>query len=122
MLEFIDSIDGNTDLPINLFGNKGYGGQGGFIINCETFVKGWNKLRPILNDRWDEIREQTHLIGWVDVLPQLAIMAVNGSVVWNKQLVQTWFDQRPDLYPGHSNWKDYEIVDFLKDDEIIKSL
>ena len=49
-------------------------------------------------------------------------MAVNGSVVWNKQLVQTWFNERPDLYPGHSNWRDYEIVDFLKDDEIIKSL
>ncbi len=122
LLEFIESIDGNTDIPVNLFGNKGYGGQGGFIINCETFVKGWDKLKPILEERWDELREQTHLIGWVDVLPQLAVMAVNGSVVWNKQLVQTWFNERPDLYPGHSNWRDYEIVDFLKDDEIIKSL
>ena len=50
--------------------------QGGFIINCETFVKGWDKLKPILDERWDEIREQTHLIGWVDVLPQLTVMNV----------------------------------------------
>ena len=49
-------------------------------------------------------------------------MASNGSVVWNRELVQTWFHEKPELYPGKGHWRDYEIVDFLKDDEIINNL
>jgi len=122
LCNFIDEIGGDSDIPRNLFGRRGYGAMGGFIINCETFIKGWDKLKPILDERWDEIREQTHLIGWVDVLPQLAVMSVKGKVIMNTQHVQTWYKERPDLYPAHSTWEDYEIVDFLKDEHIIKNL
>jgi hypothetical protein len=37
-------------------------------------------------------------------------------------MVQTWYGERPDLYPNYTHWKNYEIVDYLKDIEEIKKL
>ena len=122
LLEFIDSIGGDSNIPTNIFGNKGYGALGGFIINVEQFIKGWEYIKPILDKRWDELREKTHLIGWVDVLPQLTIMSVGGKVVMNKKLIQTWYHERKDLYPTYTHWKDYEIADFVKNIEDIRSI
>lgn len=122
ILKFIENIGGSSDIPTNIFGNKGYGAMGGFIINTDQFVKGWDYLRPILDEKWDEILTHTHLIGWVDVLPQLTIMAIGGKVVMNRQLIQTWYHERKDLYPTYTHWKDYEIADFVKNIEDIRSI
>jgi hypothetical protein len=122
LLNFINKIGGNTNIPVNIFGNKGYGAGGGFIIHCDNFVKSWESFRIILDSYWEELVNETHLIGWVDVLPQITMMAGGYDVVMNKNLVQIWFGDRKDLYPNFGNWKDYEIVDFIKDMQIIKNL
>ena len=122
ILNFLDKIGGNTNIPLNIFGRKGYGACGGFIIDCEKFVESWSSFRDVLDYYWDDLVKQSHLIGWVDVLPQITIMAMGHNVVINNQLIQTWYGDRPDLFPGFTNWKDYEIADFVKDVEIIKQL
>ena len=68
------------------------------------------------------IASQNKLIGWSDCLAQLIIMAGGYEVVMNEQMVQTWYHERTDLYPTYTHWKDYEIVDYLKDIEEIKKL
>lgn len=122
LLKFVEVHGGDTDIPLNIFGKKGYGGCGGFIINTEQFVEGWDKFKPILERDWELIRMNTHLIGWVDVISQLNFMVSGFKVVMNKQLIQTWYGERPDLFPTFTHWKDYEIIDFLKDKETILSL
>ena len=37
-------------------------------------------------------------------------------------MVQTWYHERPDLYPNYTDWRDYEIADYVKDIEIIKDV
>ena len=123
LLDMVHQLGGNTDIPLNRFGRKGYGAMGGFIINCEQFVESWDKFRPILDLNFDYLKDNhTHLIGWVDVLPQITIMVGGYDVVMNKQQIQTWYPDRPDLYPGFTHWKDYEIADFVKNIEDIRTL
>ena len=123
LLDVVNQLDGNVDIPLNKFGNKAYGAGGGFIINCEQFVESWNKFRPILELNYDMIKDEySHLIGWVDVLPQLTIMIGGYRVIQNPQMVQTWYHERPDLYPTYTHWKNYEIADFVKDIEEIRKL
>jgi hypothetical protein len=122
LIEFINQIGGNTNIPKNIFGNKGYGGGGGFIVDCEKFVKSWDYFKPILDVNYDNIRAYSKLIGWCDCISQLVLMAGGYDVVMNKPLVATWYWQRPDLFPGFTDWEDYEIVDFLKDSDDIKRL
>jgi hypothetical protein len=121
-LYIIEQVGGNTNVPLNISGNKGYGASGGFIIDCQKWIKSWEKFRPILELNYNMIASHDKLIGWPDSLGQFVIMAGGFDVVQNKQMVQTWYHERPDLYPNYTNWKDYEIVDYLKDKEIIKSL
>ena len=122
LLNIIEQVGGNTDIPLNMFGQKGYGGGGGFIIDCKKWIVSWEKFRPILELNYDMNKNQNKLIGWADCLSQLVIMAGGYSVVQNPQMVQTWYHERPDLYPNYTDWRDYEIVDYLKDIEIIKKL
>jgi hypothetical protein len=68
------------------------------------------------------IASQHKLIGWSDCLAQLVIMAGGYEVLQNPNHVQTWYHERPDLYPNYTDWRDYEIADYIKDIEIIKSL
>jgi hypothetical protein len=122
LLDVIKQIGGNTNIPTNLFGNKGYGAGGGFIIDCKKWITSWEKFRPVLELNYDMIAKQNKLIGWSDCLAQLVIMAGGYEVLQNPQMVQTWYHERPDLYPNYTDWKDYEIADYVKDIEIIKSL
>lgn len=121
LLDVIRQIDGNVDIPLNIFGNKGYGAGGGFIVDCKKWIKSWEKFRPILELNYDTIVSYSKLIGWSDCLAQLVIMAGGYNVVQNPQLVQTWFEDS-ELYTSCKNWRDAEIVDYLKDLEIIKNI
>jgi hypothetical protein len=115
-------VGGNTNVPLNIFGNKGYGASGGFIIDCQKWIWSWEKFRRILELNYDTIAPIDKLIGWPDSLAQFVIMAGGYDVVQNQQMVQAWYNERPDLYPTYTNWKDYEIVDYLKDIEEIRKL
>ena len=122
LLDVIEQVGGNTNIPLNKFGRKGYGAGGGFIINREAWIKSWKKFKPILDLNYDEIAKSSKLIGWSDCLAQLVIMVGGYSVVQNPQFVQTWYHQRPDLYSDFTHWRDYEIVDYIKDIETIRNL
>jgi hypothetical protein len=91
-------------------------------VDCEKWTKSWEKFRPVLELNYDKIASQNKLIGWSDCLAQLVIMAGGYEVVQNSQMVQTWYHERPDLYPNYTDWRDCEIADYVKDIEIIKSL
>jgi hypothetical protein len=122
ILHIIQQVGGNTDIPLNIFGNKGYGASGGCIIDCQKWIISWEKFRHILELNYDMIASYDKLIGWPDSLGQFVIMAGGYDVVQNKEMVQAWYHERPDLYPNYTNWKNHEIVDYLKDIEEIKKL
>lgn len=122
LIDLVNQINGNVNIPINIFGNKGYGAGGGFIIDCKKWIDSWEYFRPILDLNFDMIAKYSKLIGWSDCLAQIVIMAGGYEVVQNKQNVQTWYHERTDLYPTYTHWSDYEIVDYLKDIEEIKKL
>lgn len=120
-LDMVEQVGGNTNIPIGKWG-KGYGAGGGFIVNRENWIDSWSYFKPILELNYDMLAAQNKLIGWSDCIAQLVIMCGGYDVVMNKQMVQTWYHERPDLYPTYTHWKDYEIVDYLKDIEQIKQL
>jgi hypothetical protein len=121
LLDMVEQVGGNTNIPIGKWG-KGYGAGGGFIIDCQKWIASWEYFKPILELNYETLANQNKLIGWSDCLAQLVIMCGGFEVVMNKQMVQTWYHERPDLYPNYTHWKDYEIVDYLKDIEEIKKL
>lgn len=120
--DIVKKLNGNADIPLNIFGKKGYGAGGGFIIDCQKWITSWEKFRPVLETNYNRIAIISKLIGWSDCLAQLVIMVGGFEVLQNPNHVQTWYDERPDLYPNYTNWRDYEIADYIKDIEIIKSL
>ena len=122
LLDVVEQIGGNTNIPTNKFGRKGYGAAGGFIIDRKKYIESWKKFRPILELNYDEIVKESKLIGWSDCLAQLILMAGGYTVVPNPQYIQTWYSERPDLYPNFTKWEDYEIVDYIKDIDVIKNL
>lgn len=122
LLDMISQVNGNTDIPLNIFGHKGYGAGGGFIVDCEKWIKSWDYFGPILELNYDMIKQYSKLIGWSDCIAQLVIMAGGYTVLQNPKYGQTWFDERPDLYPNFTHWRDCEVVDYLKDMEEIRKL
>lgn len=120
LIDVVDQLEGNTNIPLNKFGVKGYGAGGGFIINRQKWIESFEKFIPILDLNFDRIKEKTHLVGWSDCIAQILIMVGGGEVLQNPQMVQTWYHERPDLYPTYTHWKDYEIVDYIKDYTIIE--
>jgi hypothetical protein len=121
LLNMVEQVGGNTDIPLGRWG-KGYGAGGGFIIDCQKWIKSWEYFKPILELNYEMLVSQHKLIGWSDCVAQLVIMCGGFEVVMNKKMVQTWYHERPDLYPNYTHWTDYEIVDYLKDIEQIKKL
>jgi len=122
LMDIVNQLGGNTDIPLNIFGRKGYGAGGGFIIDCDKWCKSWEKFRPVLELNYDMISSYEKLIGWSDCLAQLTIMVGGYEVLQNPNHVQAWYHERPDLYPNYTHWRDYEIADYVKDIEIIKGL
>jgi hypothetical protein len=121
LLDMVEQVGGNTNIPIGKWG-KGYGAGGGFIIDCQKWIKSWEYFKPILELNYEMLANQHKLIGWSDCVAQLVIMCGGFEVIMNKEMVQTWYGERPDLYPTYTHWKNYEIVDYLKDIEEIKKL
>lgn len=121
LLDVIKQVGGNTDIPLAKWG-KGYGASGAFIIDREKWIESWEYFKPILELNYEMIESYSHLIGWPDCLAQLVVMAGNHKVVINTQWAQAWWHERPDLYPNYTHWSNYEIVDYLKDIETIRTL
>jgi hypothetical protein len=121
LLDMVNQVGGNTNIPIGKWG-KGFGAGGGFIVDCQKWINSWEYFRPILELNYDMLVQHSKLIGWSDCVAQLVIMCGGFEVAMNTQMVQTWYGERPDLYPNYTHWKNYEIVDYLKDIEEIKKL
>jgi hypothetical protein len=121
LLYVIEQFGGNIKIPLNMFGNKGYGAGGGFIIDRKKWIDSWERFRPFLEINYDEIKNFNNRIGWSDCIAQMVIMAGGYEVIQNPNYVQTWFEGS-NLYPKCNNWREAEIVDYLKDLETIKTL
>lgn len=122
LMDVVNQLEGNTDISLNIFGRKGYGAGGGFIIDCKKWITSWEKFRPILELNYETISKHSKLIGWSDCLAQIVIMVGGYEVLQNENHVQTWYHERPDLYPKYVSWKYAEIADYVKDIETIRLL
>jgi hypothetical protein len=112
VMNFIKSLFGNTSY------NK-YGCCGGCIINVEDFIRGWEYTKDELWQQYDILLNQTKLIGWSDCVLQIIIQCSGSSIVINEQLVEPWMQSEGWI---SDDWRNYEIINYLKDIEIIKSL
>ena len=120
LMNMVEQLGGNTNIPVGKWG-KGYGAGGGFIVDCKKWISSWEYFKPILQLNYEILANQNKLIGWSDCIAQLVIMVGGYEVLANPNYVQTWFD-KSDLYPNCTNWRDAEIVDYLKDIEEIKKI
>ena len=96
---FIESREGNPQ-------SDGYGGCGGAIINTQAFIKGYDIAMKPLKKQFDGLATRTKLVGWSDMMLQVIVMCGKGKVVVNQELIEPWMED---------NWKDYEMVNYLKD-------
>lgn len=105
LIQFISNLNGNilTD---------GYGACGGAIINTQDFIKGYEIGMNPLRQQFDEISQHTKLVGWSDMMLQVIVMIGGGSVVINDQLVEPWMEEQGWI---NDSWKNYEMVNYLKD-------
>ena len=62
-------------------------------------------LKP-LKKQFDGLATRTKLVGWSDMMLQVIVMCGKGKVVVNQELIEPWMED---------NWKDYEMVNYLKD-------
>lgn len=112
ILNFINSFNGNID-------SKLYGCCGGCIINVKKFIYSWELCREKLWEEYYDIANYTKTIGWVDCILQVVIQCGGGKILINEGLIEPWMEEK-----GWSkgSWKNYEIVNYLKDMEEIKKL
>lgn len=103
--QFIQSVGGNPK-------SQGYGGCGGAIINTQDFIKGYDIAMNPLKEQFDEIANITKLVGWSDMMIQVVIMCSKGKVVVNPQLIEPWMESKNWI---SDSWKNYEMVNYLKD-------
>ena len=103
--QFIQSVEGNTE-------SQGYGGCGGAIINTQDFIKGYDIAMNPLEEQFDEIAKKTKLVGWSDMMIQVIVMCGKGKVVVNPQLIEPWMESGNWI---SDSWKNYEMVNYLKD-------
>lgn len=111
-----------TQFIMDMGGNiitNGYGACGGAIINIETFIKGYERAMEPLKIQFNEIAKHTNLVGWSDMMLQVIVMCGGGSVVINQQLVEPWMQRQGWI---SDNWRNYEMVNYLKDMDEILSL
>ena len=109
IIKFIQDLEGNTN-------TIGYGACGGAIINTEVFIKGFDIAIPYLEKEFNDIATHTHLVGWSDMMLQVIIMCGGGEVVINEQLVEPWMVEQGWI---DKDWKEFEIVNYLKDYTLI---
>jgi hypothetical protein len=112
ILNFIKSLGGNVE------DNK-YGCCGGCIINTQDFIRGYEFCKDELFKNYDEIGKYSKLIGWSDCILQVIIQCAGSRVIVNQQLVEPWMQTEGWI---KDDWRNYEIVNYLKDIEIIKQL
>lgn len=112
IIEFIQSVNGNTE-------DVTYGCCGGCIINVKDFIKGWECCKDELWEKYESIFFRTKLIGWSDCILQVIIQCSGGRIVVNEELVEPWM---ADKHWIGEDWKTFEIVNYLKDLNEIKSL
>jgi len=105
LIGFIGSLEGNTQ-------SDGYGGCGGAIINTQEFIKGYDIAMKPLKKQFDGLATRTKLVGWSDMMLQVIVMCGKGKVVVNQQLVEPWMQEQGWI---EKDWKDYEMVNYLKD-------
>lgn len=60
----------------------------------------------------DDISRYTKLVGWSDLMIQVMVMCSGASVVINNQLVEPWMVKKKWI---GDDWKNYEMVNYLKD-------
>lgn len=103
--KFVQEMGGNII-------SNGYGGCGGTIINVQDFIKGYDIGIEPLRTQFDNISKSTKLVGWSDLMIQVMVMCSGASVVVNNQLVEPWMVKKKWIT---DDWKDYEMVNYLKD-------
>ena len=112
ILNFIKSFGGNTT-------DDKYGCSGGCIINVQDFIRGYEFCKDELLENYDDIAKSTKLIGWSDCILQVIIQCSGSRIIINKQLVDPWMFDEGWI---DKNWKEFEIVNYLKDIEEIKNI
>lgn len=110
--DFIKSVGGNTSV-------SNYGCCGGCIINVKEFISNWETHKDTLWGEYDTILKSTRLIGWSDCVLQVIMQMGDSSIVYNEQLVEPWMQSKGWI---DDDWKNYEIINYLKDLEEIKKL
>ena len=103
--KFIKSVEGNLE-------SQGYGACGGAIINTQDFINGYDIAMNPLEEQFDDIANKTKLVGWSDMMIQVIIMCCKGKVVVNPQLIEPWMESQNWI---SDSWKNYEMVNYLKD-------
>jgi hypothetical protein len=100
-LQFSKSV-GGTDKYI------GYGAGGGTVFNREHFINAWDKVRNILFDNYDYLRDVNKIIGWEDFTFQYIMMLANyENIIQNTKLGEHW--------EVNESWNTFEIITGLKD-------
>lgn len=112
IMQFIHEVGGNTNV-------MKYGCCGGCIINVNDFIKGWELSKDKLWEEYDNIFLHTKLIGWADCILQVVIQCADGKVIINKQLVEPWMLNKRWI---DMHWKNFEIVNYLKNIDEIRQL
>ena len=112
IMNFIKSVNGNTSMTR-------YGCCGGCIINVSEFISNWETHKDELWSEYDDILKFTKLIGWSDCVLQVIMQMGGSSVVYNEQLVEPWMEDEGWI---NDDWRNYEIINYLKDIEEIRKL
>jgi len=112
IIDLIKSVDGNTLMT-------SYGCCGGCIINIKEFISNWETHKDVLWNDYDNILISTNLIGWSDCVLQVIMQMGGSSIVYNKQLVEPWMQTQGWI---SDDWRNYEIINYLKDIEEIRKL
>lgn len=112
IMDFIHSLGGNTT-------DYKYGCCGGCIINVQDFIRGWEFCKDELWNQYDEMLQKTKLIGWADCILQVVIQCSDSRVIINDELVEPWMIEQGWI---DRDWREFEIINYLKDIEIIRTL
>lgn len=112
IINFIESVLGNTSA-------RYYGCCGGCIINVSDFIRSWETHKNSLWYNYDSLLKSTKLIGWSDCVLQVIMQMGGSKIVDNLQIVEPWMQEFGWI---DDEWRNYEIINYLKDIEEIRKL